>query len=145
MRVRRNGSALPRPQLGILLVLITGATVLGMVRMAQQANAWGPSVGDMVSFAHVRPAFSPRVAFDVTRHVASGADATCRVDSRVMRKTGGSLVVEAIQPKGQYVVRWVGGATSNGAQNCGESAELLLKGRDVAALAASAGGFGVNH
>ena len=145
MRVRRNGSAQPRPQLGILLALITGATVLGMVRMAQQANAWGPSVGDIVSFGHVRPAFSPRVVFDVTRLGPAGGDATCRVDSRVMRRTGGSLVVEAIQPKGAYVARWVGGATSAGARSCGESAALLLKGRDVAALAASAGGFGVEH
>lgn len=145
MRVRRNGSAQPTPQLGILLALIMGATILGMVRMAQQANAWGPSVGDIVSFAHVRPAFSPRVAFDVTRLGPAGAKTTCRVDSRVMRKTGGSLVVEAIQPTGAYVARWVGGATSAGARNCGESAELLLKATDVAALATSAGGFGVEH
>ena len=145
MRVRRNGSVQPTPQLGILLALIMGATILGMVRMAQQANAWGPSVGDIVSFAHVRPAFSPRVAFDVTRLGPAGGKATCRVDSRVMRKTGGSLVVEAIQPTGAYVARWVGGATSAGARNCGESAELLLKATDVAALATSAGGFGVDH
>ncbi len=145
MRVRRNGSAQPTPQLGILLALIMGATILGMVRMAQQANAWGPSVGDIVSFAHVRPAFSPRVAFDVTRLGPAGGKTTCRVDSRVMRKTGGSLVVEAIRPSGTYVARWVGGATSAKAVDCGESAELLLKGRDVAALATSAGGFGVDH
>ena len=145
MRVRRNGSALPTPQLGIVLALIMGATILGMVRMAQQANAWGPSVGDIVSFAHVRPAFSPRVAFDVTRLGPAGETTTCRVDSRVMRKTGGSLVVEAIRPTGAYVARWVGGATSAKAVDCGESAELLLQGRDVAALATSAGGFGVDH
>ena len=145
MRVRRNGSAQPTPQLGILLALIMGVTIVGMVRMAQQANHWGPNVGDIVSFTHVRPAFSPRVAFDVTRLGPAGAQETCRMDSRVMRKVGGSLVVEAVQPTGGYVTRWVGGDTSAGTGTCGESAILLLNGSDIAALATSAGGFGVDH
>jgi len=102
-------------------------------------------VGDIVSFAQVRPGFSPRVAFTVTRLGPAGESTACRVDSRVMRRTGGSLVVEAIGPHGAYVAQWVGGATSAGARDCGESAALRLNAQDIAALATSAGGFGVHH
>lgn len=145
MRVRRNGSAQPTPHFGILLVLIMGATILGVVRMAQQANHWGPNVGDIVSFGSAPSGLSPRVTLSTTRLGPDGTPEACQLDSHVMKKVGGSLVVEASQPAGAYRARWAGGATSSGAGNCGAPAELVLTGSDIAALAASAGGFGVHH
>ncbi|MBW4093191.1 MAG: hypothetical protein HIU82_19135 [Proteobacteria bacterium] len=146
MRTKRNGTTAPTPLWAYGLVLALGVTALSMVRLAQAADHWGPGVGDIVSFATPRPALAPQVAFTATRVGPSGPT-TCRLDSSVMAKTRGSLVVESAAPGAQhrYRAHWAGGPTSAGPNDCGSQAELLLTGGDLGSLASAAGGFGVGH
>jgi hypothetical protein len=146
MRTKRNGTTAPTPLWVYGLVLMLGATMLGMVRLAEAANHWGPGVGDIVSFSGPRPELAPAVDFTVTRMGAAGPVA-CVLDSKTMEKTQGSLIVEAAAPgvEDGYRAYWAGGATSAGSQSCGPHAELVLSGSDLGSLAAAAGGFGVDH
>ena len=146
MRTKRNGTTAPTPLWAYGLVLALGVTMVSMVRLAQAANHWGPSVGDIVSFAGARPALAPEVTFTVSRLGGAGP-VSCRLDSDVMTRSGGSLVVEAAAPGRDegYRAHWAGGPTSAGTTDCGKDAELVLSGNNIAALASAAGGFGVRH
>jgi len=73
------------------------------------------------------------------------ADPTCMLDPATMAHGGGSLVVETkslIQP--QYRVHWAGSQTSQGAADCGRSADLTVSGMDLQALVSAIGGFTFN-
>lgn len=146
MRTKRNGTTAPTPMWAFGLVLMLGITTIGMVRLAQQANHWGPGVGDIVSFAASRPALAPVVTLAAIRLGPEGS-VTCRLDSKTMAKARGSLIVEAAAPgrRDGYRTHWAGGPTSTGAEDCGPQAELVLSGSDLGSLAAAAGGFGVEN
>jgi hypothetical protein len=62
-----------------------------------------------------------------------------------MVRGGGSFVIIA-RPRaadGPYLIHWAGSHTSNGAADCGSSADLLVSKPDLLSLAGAAGGFGV--
>jgi hypothetical protein len=63
-----------------------------------------------------------------------------------MERGGGSLVFVArqIATDGSYMIHWAGSHTSNGASDCGSSADLLVSKRDLLGLAGAAGGFGIH-
>lgn len=146
MSTKRNGTTAPTPLWAYGLVLALGVMTLSMIRLAQAADHWGPGVGDIVSFATPSPALAPEVAFTATR-VGPGGTTACQLNSRIMAKTHGSLVVEAAMPgeHDRYRAHWAGGPTSTGPNNCGPRAVLLLSGGDLGSLASAAGGFGVGH
>lgn len=146
MRTRRNGTASPTPLWAFGLVLALGVAMVSMVRLALAANQWGPNVGDIIDFGGPRPALAPRVRFAAGRLEPTGA-ARCRLDSAMLARAGGSLIVESAapgQPQG-YRVHWAGGPTSAGAGDCGRQAELVVSGTALGSLATAAGGFGVTH
>ncbi|MDE2006641.1 MAG: hypothetical protein KGI51_08760 [Rhodospirillales bacterium] len=146
MRTRRNQTTTPTPLWAFGLVLLIGATMVGMVRLAMAANHWGPGVGDIISFGEPRPVLAPRVDFAVTRLTRAGA-ARCRLDSAMLARAGGSLIVEAAAPDRMagYRVHWAGGPTSAGAADCGRDVELLVGPTALGSLATAAGGFGVGQ
>lgn len=146
MNTKRNGTTTPTPLWAYGLVLALGVTTIGMVRLAQAANRWGPGVGDIVSFSGPRPTLAPEVKLTAIRREPDERG-VCRLDSRVMSRSHGSLVVESALPDRRhgYFVHWAGGPTSAGAGDCGTQAQLILSGSALGALATAAGGFGVQH
>ena len=146
MRTKRNGTTAPTPLWAYGLVLALGVTALSMIRLAQEADHWGPGVGDIVSFATPSPTLAPAVDFTAIR-LGAGGPVACRLDSQTMAKTHGSLVVEAASPDrhDRYRAHWAGGPTSTGPNSCGARAELVLSGGELGSLASAAGGFGVTQ
>jgi hypothetical protein len=124
----------------VAMTVVCIAIVIGLcVRLAEQLE---PTVGDIADFPpqHTNQD-APSV--DVT---AQASGRTCVLASEVIARAGGSLVVVARQPStgGSYLVHWAGAHTSNGASDCGASADLLVSKRDLLSLAGAAGGFGVH-
>ncbi|MGH7043910.1 MAG: hypothetical protein ACREFY_17530 [Acetobacteraceae bacterium] len=146
MRTNRKETTPLTPLWAYGLVFALGVMMLLMVRLAQEASHWGPRVGAIVSFAPPSPGMAPDVDLTVTRLGPRGP-VPCRLDSKVMAKTHGSLVIEATVPDQlhRYVVHWAGGPTSTGTDNCGTQADLVLGGESLGTLASAAGGFGTLH
>jgi hypothetical protein len=125
--------------LAVAALALTAALVV--VGLLELADAFGPQMGDVVSFpASSAPSFSTAsITVNPTR---PSSYATCVLDIQVMHRFGGSFVIEA-KPGGDFQVHWAGLRTSYGRENCGGSADLLLNRAQVAALIFAAGGKGV--
>ncbi len=139
------GSSESTPTAGTVLtflamMLICMATVIGMcLRLAQQLE---PTVGDVADFS------SHQVNQDVVAVTVTATEAghTCVLASDVMARSGGSFVIVARQPAAEasYLIHWAGAHTSNGATDCGSSADLLVSRSDLLGLVSAAGGFGLH-
>jgi hypothetical protein len=70
---------------------------------------------------------------------------TCILDVRMMQRSGGSLIIEAVQfkPDRRFRLHWAGGRTSDGQEDCGASVDLSLSSIQIGALVFAAGGTGV--
>jgi hypothetical protein len=124
----------------IAMTVVCIAIVVGLcVRLAEQLE---PTVGDIADFSPQR-VNQDAMSVDVT---VKAGNRTCVLASEVIARGGGSLVVVARQAStdGAYLVHWAGSHTSNGAADCGASADLLVSRRDLLSLAGAAGGFGVH-
>jgi len=129
----------------LTVVAIALAGMAGTVGLIRQVGELGPKVGDIVTFdplsslARDIRARLPAMAADDRPGVA------CVLDVRSMHAYGGSVVIEAREPRRSfpYRVHWIGQHTSNDAADCGPSADLLLNLEDIRTLAVAAGGFGV--
>ena len=129
--------------LGITAIMLAG--MAGTVGLINQVSELGPKVGDIISFDPL-----DRIASDVRAHLpAIPADdrpgVACVLDVRAMHASGGSLMIEAREPRTSfaYRVHWAGPRSSNGGTDCGSSADLLVSIEDVELLAMAAGGYGV--
>lgn len=94
------------------------------------------SVGDSLTVTATRVAPLPQ---------QSASAQTCTLDPAVMAQGGGSLVVETkslIKP--DYGVHWSGARTSEGAGDCGSSANLTMSRMDLQTLVNAIGGFSFN-
>jgi hypothetical protein len=124
----------------VALALVCVAIVIGAcLRLADQFD---PTVGDIADFS-ARHANQDVLPVNATA-VAGGR--TCVLASEVMARGGGSFVIVA-RPQaagGSYLIHWAGSHTSNGAADCGSSADLLVSKPDLLSLAGAAGGFGVH-
>jgi len=69
------------------------------------------------------------------------------LDLNVLRRSGGSLVVEGqvSETTGTFRVHWAGQRTSADTANCGEDAILILEKRELDILAMRAGGYGADQ
>ena len=117
----------------IAAILLCMGVVVGVcLRLAEMLE---PAVGDIADFSSQR-ANQDVLPVNVT---ATAAGRTCVLASDVMERGGGSFVVVArqIATDGSYMIHWAGSHTSNGASDCGSSADLL-------GLAGAAGGFGIH-
>jgi hypothetical protein len=129
------------------LVMASAAAVLslvGVVDLARYVAELGPQVGDLISFTADRNA-GDRV--DSRLEFSRVDSSSCLLDIAMIRREGGSIVIEERQPGPPrvYRVHWSGtrGNPEDGA--CGVSADLLLKSADLDQLAVAAGGYGVDH
>jgi len=124
----------------VALALVCMAIVIGMcLRLADQFE---PAVGDIADFS-ARHANEDVLAVNAT---ATTGGHTCVLASEVMARGGGSFVIIA-RPRaadGSYLIHWAGSHTSNGAADCGSSADLLVSKPDLLGLAGAVGGFGVH-
>jgi hypothetical protein len=124
----------------VAMTLVCLGVVVGLcLRLAERLE---PMVGDIADFS-LPHASQDVLAVDVT---AKQADRTCVLESDVMVRDGGSLVIVAREPSsdGSYLIHWAGSHTSSGASDCGSSADLLVSKRDLLGLAGTVGGFGVH-
>lgn len=139
------GSSESTPTAGTVLTfaamaLVCMAVVVGMcLHVAEQFE---PTVGDIADFS------VQHVDQDLPINATATADGrACVLASEVMARGGGSFVIIARPPDahGSYLIHWAGSHTSNGASDCGDSADLLVSKSDLLGLAGAAGGFGVHR
>jgi hypothetical protein len=124
----------------IAMTLVCVAIVIAMcVRLADSLE---PTVGDIADFS-IRHTSADVLPVDVTAKLAGR---TCVLASDSMARGGGSLVIVARDSVSDdaYLIHWVGAHTSNGASDCGTSADLRVSKRDLLGLAGTVGGFGVH-
>jgi len=135
-RERRGDGALGAVLTGCVLValLIGALELLAIVQIAQA----GPSVGDIVAFRAEGAGIDEG---PITVAYTVGDSRTCVLSPRVMRATGGSLVVEGqdLKPERLYRVHWAGTRTTDGADDCGGQADLSIPVVDLRALASATG------
>ncbi len=138
-----NSSGAGSVLLGIVAIALAG--MVGTIGLIHQVGELGPKVGDIVSFDPLDP-----ISRDMhARLPAMSADdkpgVACVLDVRAMHSTGGSVIIEAREPRGSfgYRVHWAGARSSNDGTDCGPSADLLVNLEDIEVLAMAAGGYGV--
>jgi hypothetical protein len=128
----------------MVMVFVIVIAMLLMVGLFRLADNLGPQIGDIVSFPPSRiPSFG--TASVAVSHVTPSFNRSCILDVHVMQRFGGSLVIEATQrkPDRNFLVHWAGGRTSDGLDDCGSSADLLLNRVQITALIFAAGGTGL--
>jgi hypothetical protein len=124
--------------LAVTCLVIAGVAVTRIVQSVRTT----PHVGDILAF--------------VPSPVVSGGDDErllvhrqnqfgCVLDLSVLRRSGGSLIVETEIGGGasNFRVHWAGQRTSTDTGNCGSDADLVVDRRELNVLALSAGGYGV--
>jgi hypothetical protein len=138
----QRASHIPRS----LLLAIVGvlAVVFAVAAIAREAAQLGPRVGDVVAFEPGHP-----IPFDSQARLTASrpGQVNCVLDVAMMQRSGGSLMVEQRggMPDLFYHAHWAGPRTSADSDDCGAEADLVLSQIDINALAAAAGGFGVEH
>jgi hypothetical protein len=128
--------------LAVAFVIVTGMLLLvGLLRLD---DSLGPQIGDIVSFPPSQLQSVSTASMTVSP-ATPYAHATCVLDVPVMQRFGGSLVIEAThsKPDRQFQAHWAGSRTSDGQEDCGGSADLVLNPVQIAALIFAAGGTGV--
>jgi hypothetical protein len=127
------------------IVAVGLAGMVGTIGLIHQVAELGPKVGDIVAFDPM-----DRMSRDMRARIAAiPADDTpgiaCVLDVRAMHAGGGSIIIEAHQPRPTfaYRVHWSGQQSSNDGADCGRSADLMINLEDVETLAMAAGGYGV--
>lgn len=100
------------------------------------------SVGDMIVF---KPGGGADAEQEPLIAVHRPGQFGCVLDLNTLRRSGGSLVIEARMPTENraYRLHWAGERTAVDASDCGPSADVIIDRRDLSALAAAAGGFGI--
>ena len=101
-----------------------------------------PHVGDIVAFRPTQTA-----PFEAARLIVHRPDQLgCVLDLNVLRRSGGSLVIETQTdtPGRTFRVHWAGPRTSDEPSNCGKEADLVVDRLDLDILSMSAGGYGVS-
>lgn len=132
----------------VATVLLTAC--LGTMAMLE-LEQFGPQLGAIVVFKpgaermdlwHVTASATGDIAPEPT---GSASIRACTLAPSTMAEGGGSLVVEARRMSSPpiYRVHWAGLRTSDGSDNCGNAADLILSRTDLQKLANTAGGFGV--
>jgi hypothetical protein len=98
-------------------------------------------MGDILVFKH-----GARMPSDWEFAVTTSQAVGCVLTPAVMAADGGSLVVEQrFNDPHIYHVHWAGGRTSDGATDCGRSADLVVNSAELQLLSNAVGGPGVEH
>ena len=126
------------------MAAVASAGILLTVGLLRLADRMGPETGDIIAFPATRVPSASTTSFSARRAIAVDT-MSCILDMQAMQKSGGSLVVESSQfePSRIFRVHWAGVRASDGRDDCGGSADLLLKSNQISALIFAAGGTGV--
>lgn len=103
-----------------------------------------PVVGHIIAFDATRSdEAEPGRRLEVQRADGTG----CVLDLNMVRRFGGSLVVETLAADSAdgFRVHWAGKLTSDGAGDCGRDTNLIVGRRTLDLLASSAGGYGTGQ
>ena len=144
MRVNdSNSSGLGSVLLGIAAIALAG--MVGTIGLIHQVGELGPKVGDIVAFDPLDSISRDMHARLTAMSAGDQPGVACVLDVRAMHANGGSLIIEAREPRTGfgYRVHWAGTSSSNDSTDCGSSADLLVNLDDIEVLAMAAGGFGV--
>jgi hypothetical protein len=131
------------PAIAALVCFVVALSAVNAIAAMAHIN---PHIGDIVSFAPSDGAPSadqpvePAVRLIVHRPNQFG----CILDLNVLRRSGGSVVVESqvTEAVGSFRVHWAGTRTSADNANCGTDTDLILDGQELNILAVGAGGYG---
>jgi hypothetical protein len=130
--------------LGPAIVAATGVVSVALalnvfIRLAHTT----PHVGDIVAF---RPSMIALDNDDTRLLVHRQDQFGCVLDLNVLRRSGGSLILETrlgTETSG-FRAHWAGARTSDDPGNCGSDADLILDRLDLDILSMSAGGYGIH-
>ena len=130
--------------LGVVAIALAG--VVGTIGLIHQVGEFGPKVGDIVVFDPLTPMSRDMHAGLPAMSANSQPGVACVLDVRTMHANGGSVVIEAREPRASfgYRVHWAGVRSSDDGTNCGATADLLMNLEDIEVLAMAAGGYGVS-
>jgi hypothetical protein len=126
---------------GILLPAIWGLGSALLALTAVQAMArmtyMTTPIGEIVSFI---PSADQSDEDGVRLIVHRPDQFGCVLDLSILRRSGGSLIVErqVTKPAGRFQVHWAGERTAADTGNCGKSADLILDRRELDILATGA-------
>jgi hypothetical protein len=125
------------------VVVVAGCGLVVAVavnRIVELARAT-PHVGDILAFV---PSTIVLGEEDTRLLVHQQDQFGCVLDLNVLRRSGGSLIVETeIDGAKNFRVHWAGERTSADTGNCGSDADLVVDHRELSILALSAGGYGI--
>jgi hypothetical protein len=127
-------------------ILAAGTSILSAgltMALASSLRQPAPVVGDILIFAPGEPyGDESKMRIAVHRPGQSG----CVLDLDTIRRTGGSLVVEArvLRPIPGFRLHWAGERTSAESDDCGNSADVFLGKGDLSSLANEAGVYGLD-
>jgi hypothetical protein len=130
-----------RPAIAVTLCVFVAAGLADKITALARAK---PHVGDILAFVPARP----MAGGDRTRLLVHRPDQFgCVLDLGVLRRSGGSLIVETETggDTGDFRVHWAGSRTSSDTANCGNNADLLIDRRDFDILAVTASGYGIDR
>jgi hypothetical protein len=132
--------------LGIAAIALAG--MVGTIGLIHAVGELGPKVGDIVAFDPLDSISRDMHARLTAMSAGDRTGAACVLDVRTMHANGGSLIIEAREPRTGtsfgYRVHWAGAHSSDEGSDCGSSADLLVNLEDVEVLAMAAGGYGVS-
>jgi hypothetical protein len=131
-------AALPAA-IAILCVLGTVTTVSAITELTHPTA----HLGDIVAFTASKVETATEDAhLIVHRQNRFG----CVLDLNVLRRSGGSLMVESqFGPGHSFRVHWAGARTTNDTADCGRQADLIVASGDLDILALAAGGYGADR
>jgi hypothetical protein len=129
--------------LGVAAVMLAG--MVGTIGLIHQVGELGPKVGDIVLFDPLDPISRDMQARLPAIPVDDRPGVACALDVRVVHANGGSVIIEAREPRSSfgYRVHYAGTRSSNDGADCGSSVDLLINQEDIEVLAMAAGGYGV--
>jgi hypothetical protein len=102
----------------------------------------GPQIGAIIAFEPVQAELNDTQVRIVVLRIGKSSPSPCVLDAHVMLTSGGSLMIDAIpfDSRRRVRVHWIGTRTSDGVNDCGTAADLLLTREDIAALTVAASG-----
>src|SRR5271166_3954447 len=129
--------------LGIAAIALAG--MVGTMGLIHQIGELGPKVGDIVAFDPLDPSSRDMHARLPAMSADNRPGIACVLDVRAMHANGGSMIIEALEPRTgfRYRVHWAGARSSDDSADCGSSADLLVNLDDIEVMAIAAGGYGV--
>ena len=139
--LNHNAVRAMRPAIVAVGCMLATATAVNAIVTMVRAS---PHVGDIVAFVPSAEAQSD----ETTRLVVHRQNRSeCVLDLHVLRRSGGSMIVEteSAAEQGGFAVHWAGARTSDDARNCGGNVDLAVDHRDLDILALAAGGYGVGR